>query len=278
MIQTSLAGILHQENRLKEAIRYLRAAEMGFPKDPEAHRFYCFQGRCLEEDNNLPAARTAWERGAEHAHAVGDRTAAAEATAALAGVVAKTAGRQQACAVLRRALRTESLPGPVTTLLRKLLEIQVEGGNLSGAIRTLTKIQESANTPESAADAVDCHMRLGDALWSKTRHLQALQAYMAATGPACQVDLEALIRIGGHIVQKLLTIRNDLLPEQISGLESSIRAWLPKQAPYLKNTRSLDILLWPFRVARRVASSMKQDGLPSLDRLIKYMSEEIQVK
>lgn len=123
---------------------------------------------------------------------------------------------------------------------------------------------------------VDMHMLLGDYLWRKggRERIHAYEAYAAAMLKAVVPDFAAALKIGAHILRRLLGTPAEERSRFFAGLERQVRRWLEKQR--VRDTpRVVAFSLFPVRVARRVFGSPRGGVNLSVKEITRMLWEEV---
>jgi tetratricopeptide (TPR) repeat protein len=247
-----------------------------FHRLPDAHDFLAELASAAAEAGELSVAKDSWNRARQHAALIGDVAGAAKACAGLAEILEQEGDFTHADQALVEALTHEHTPEDEALLLKQRLGLLLKSDNPQKAGKVYARLRALTEEHGLREEAIDAHMLIGDHEWATRKsYAEAVKAYTAALAKSFELGLGIMVRVGSHIVQKLLLLASVQRIEQINRIQRSVETWLRHQVESEKDFGSAGVLLWPLRLASRVTIATAEGRSLSDKQIADFLREEL---
>ena len=272
-ISLNYSNALKWNGRAKRGLRVLQAVEDRFTRLPEAHEYFIQLAILSQTTGNPSQEKQYWQLARQHAQQRGNRDKIALCSGALAELYQAEHAVGQAERELRVALEYETEPEPRAALLMQWLGLLFNRKAGKEASRVLTELQALATQHDLTDDCIDAYMMAGDYNWDEGGGRWAgANLYVAAmirsiTGQ----DGQRIWELGTHLVKQLCLVKGQVR----DNLERRARDWLVKTVRIGPEEKDLVLVLWPFRVAKRIATEIGDWGNVSEKQYVTIVKREI---
>lgn len=251
------SDLLNKEKRFEEAIEILDINNNHFKNYIDAHFFYMSLAEVYENKNDLILAKENWEKAKDEASKAGNQAIVSQCLEALDRIFWM---EKEACLTeeeLESDIQGENDPKEKSLKMSRYMGVLFARGNEKKAINIFKEALDIVIKHDFIGICNDLHWHLGDYWWGKNLQskYKALQAYaVAMTNPTKDGDFfKYYIRIGKHVIDRLLTIEPRKRHNQIKALYDRLSSWLKKE--YQREGGKIkvdDTMLWPLTVSMRL--------------------------
>jgi tetratricopeptide (TPR) repeat protein len=275
-IAINYANALQWGKKNRQALRILQSVHSRVEIRPDAHEYYYYLGATAADANDGEVAEHAFVESMQTTLPASTRIGSADAASALAAVYQKSGTYAKSDTVLKQALRKPLPANTRASLLIQRLGMLLKARRNRPASRVFKQIQELCRSEDLKKELADAHMLIGDHEWDHGMSKEgAMKAYIAALVPAGEIGLEVMVKTGAHATQRLLTLRGDDNAQQIEGILGRMESWLRQQVGKKDTGAACRVLLWPLRIALRLARDPRVVPALTGHRMETMLQEEI---
>lgn len=273
-IAINYSNALRYTAQNKMAFRVLDSVGGSPAKMPDNYEYFAAFAVSAAETGNTTKAKEAFHEALRVAEAAGDVEAAASASGGLAQLLEAEGNEDDADDLLKQALATNLCDDQKASLLAQRLRLTLKAGRSRQAGVLFRQIQDLTNSAGLHEKAVDAYVLLGDHEWdhgnSKT---EAMKAYIAALVSASAIGFDVMIQTGMHAMQRLLTLNSIGRVQQLERMQRTLQGWLAKESGGEMQRDTEAMVLWPLRIALRIAHDPNDLSLSSPKQMTKILEE-----
>lgn len=207
-----------------------------------------------------------------------DHSAAFEATIELARISLGSRNLKSALQYVRAAGSHVSQQSEDIERLSLEMDILLLRGQRREAMIVFARACRICRKFDYSAECVDLHMKMGDYYWGLRANSQftALKAYTAGLAEALKLGENVIFQVGSHIILRLYRMRFEGKEQRLEYLQAKLQKWLQNKVTGTSNKRLVNWLLWPFRVALRLAADNEHPDCISAQDIQSVLVNEVQ--